>query len=125
MERVTVSEALIGKTRVVAFSGEIDIANAENLREALARTRGAPVVVSLQGLRYIDSTGLNALLAEHNLRKRNDEPLLLVSPLPPADRVFQVTSLDNVLACFRELEDALVEASAAAARAAKPFGAEP
>lgn len=122
---MNVSEALVGKTRVVAFSGEIDIANAGTLREALARTRGAPVVVSLRGLRYIDSTGLNALVAEHNLRKRNSEPLLLVSPLPPADRIFQITSLDPVLACFRELDDALVEASASAARAAKPSGAGP
>jgi anti-anti-sigma factor len=46
----------------VQLIGEIDPANAERLRKALAELRGAgPLVVDLQQVTYLDSAGVSAL----------------------------------------------------------------
>jgi len=46
----------------VQLIGEIDPANAERLRKALAELRGSgPLVVDLQQVTYLDSAGVSAL----------------------------------------------------------------
>jgi anti-anti-sigma factor len=48
-------------TGTVRLIGEIDLANAERLRKALAELRGAgPLVVDLQEVTYLDSAGVSA-----------------------------------------------------------------
>jgi anti-sigma B factor antagonist len=98
---------------VVTVSGEIDIANADDLRAALARENGeSTIVVSLHDVRYIDSSGLTVLIKEHRQRQARGERLLIVLPPAPVSRVFEITQLTDVLACFSELSDAIQHARA-------------
>ena len=55
----------------VRLSGELDVANASQLRDALAGLTWAALVVDVSGLRFVDAAGLSALvLAIH----RDEEP---------------------------------------------------
>lgn len=47
---------------VVALYGQLDLANAERVRESLVAVAGSTVVVDLSGLRFLDSSGIAALL---------------------------------------------------------------
>jgi anti-anti-sigma factor len=62
---------------ILALSGELDMASAELLQEALAseELRGEQaIVLDLQQLEFIDSTGLRSILAAlERCRERNQE----------------------------------------------------
>jgi stage II sporulation protein AA (anti-sigma F factor antagonist) len=49
---------------VLAFSMEVDMATAQEVRSVLAPLveRGGPVVIDLAGVRFMDSTGIHALI---------------------------------------------------------------
>ena len=82
---------------VVRASGEIDIAAAgafhDALREAVARE--SRVVVDLTDVRFIDGTGLGALVAA---RKEVGEAgeIVLRDPSPLVRRLLDLTRLDEV-----------------------------
>ena len=80
-------------------AGELDIATAPALREAVReqRQRADSVVLDLSRLRFLDSTGLHLLL---QLRRDADEEgwaLEITSPVGEASRVIEVTRMAPVL----------------------------
>jgi len=80
--------------RVIVLHGEIDMANAAELRTAIAEADwmdGGPVDVDLSDLRFIDSSGISALL----LATERGSSLILRGPTPPVRRVFEVLNLDT------------------------------
>jgi stage II sporulation protein AA (anti-sigma F factor antagonist) len=50
---------------VISVSGDVDLANSGQLRDALLRSAAAghPVVVNLSGVTFLDATGVSALIA--------------------------------------------------------------
>jgi anti-anti-sigma factor len=78
---------------VLGVEGEIDLAVADQLEEALARAaeRAERIAVDLSECTFIDSTGIAVLLRAHN---RPDGPALTVlRPSGQVLRVFEVTGL--------------------------------
>ncbi len=97
---------------VLAFRGEIDLANSTRFAESLATVPSEPtVIVSLQEVDYIDSSGLTALTREDQRRQRSGSRLLIVLPGGQAARVFELSGLDKVLACYGGMT-AAIEAAA-------------
>lgn len=77
------------------LSGELDLSTAPRLSEALAASAvESEVVLSLDELTFIDSSGLNALLAFAGSRNGNG-PLVLLDPSEPIERVFEIAGLDR------------------------------
>lgn len=66
------------------------------------------VVVDLSNLEYIDSTGLNLLLALWRHLKHCGCPLLLTEPRPSVLRLLEMTRLHNVFSFIPTVETALV-----------------
>jgi anti-anti-sigma factor len=104
--------SLRGKRLVASVAGEIDLATAPALVEAiesgLSKDRLTRVVVDLSEVAFLDSSGLNALVTlEKELGERGVE-LRLVSP---ADRVvrqvFEITCLTEILHVVESLDEAL------------------
>lgn len=87
-----------GRTIVLA-EGDIDLATADILREALARaleTTGS-VVVDVGDVGFIDSSGLTALVWGHQQTQSSGGSFRLRRPSPMLCRLLEITALDSVL----------------------------
>jgi anti-sigma B factor antagonist len=89
-----------GETPVVRVVGELDIYTAPRLRDTLLDVIGrhhATVVVDLERLEFIDSTGLGVLVSGvKRLRQIPGASLVLSAPPPSVMRVLDVTGLTKV-----------------------------
>ena len=98
--------------------GEVDVATAVPLREALVQAedvRASRAVLDLTGVGFLDSTGLGILVGTLRRLREADSELYLVVTNPHVLRVLNVTHLDQVfdvspsLAQARELALASVD----------------
>lgn len=95
---------------VVRLPDEVDLASAAAVRDdllaALSR-EGAHLVVDALDVRFIDSSGVNALVKARERAARLDGSLHIVSSAPSVARVLQITGLDRRLGLVPTLEAAL------------------
>jgi anti-sigma B factor antagonist len=106
---LTVSDEVVGDTRVVRCSGEIDMATVPTLREEISRLQidGPPrLVVDLTEITFIDSLGLGALVGAHK-RARVLQGSLAIIPSAATQRVLTATALDRVFEIHETVEAAL------------------
>ena len=78
------------------LSGELDLASEEAVAAELTRRLAenpALLIVDLSGLEFIDSTGLRVLLTARNTAGTNGTQLLLTTPPPAIQRVFDVANV--------------------------------
>ena len=97
---------------LVSLSGELDLYEAQPLKDALATAdKLAPhaVVVDLSGVSFLDSTACGIFVAEANRLRRADGRLVLVSNGNRASRVLQVSGIDQVVSVYETLHDAFGE----------------
>jgi len=95
---------------VVAVRGEVDIATAPKLREKLVElaSQGAQqVVVDLEGVEFLDSTGLGVLIGGMKRLRGLDGDLSLVCTQPRILKVFEITGLNRAFT-IHETVDAAV-----------------
>ncbi|MFE5220453.1 MULTISPECIES: STAS domain-containing protein [unclassified Streptomyces] len=105
--RVAVT-ATVGVT-VVTVAGEIDHASAGPLLEALDPGRlGASlrVVVDMRQVSFIDSSGINVLLAAHRDLTPNGW-LRLAGMQASVMRTLEIVGVDSVIPCYTSLREAL------------------
>jgi anti-sigma B factor antagonist len=84
---------------VLAVRGELDIATADQLDQALARaldTDAATIEVDIDGVGFIDSTGLHVLM-RHAATTGSRPRLRLTGGSPQARRLFQITGAVDIL----------------------------
>ncbi|MHB1139209.1 MAG: STAS domain-containing protein [Microthrixaceae bacterium] len=82
----------------IVLSGEVDLANVEQLRAALeAVDGGTPLVLDVAGVTFMDSAGLRELLDAW----RRLGSVTLLDPPPNLERLLQVTQADSVLSVVR------------------------
>jgi anti-sigma B factor antagonist len=94
---------------VVRVRGEIDIASAPSLMEALDPLveAGAELVVDMSEVTFCDSSGLSVLVqCRERANGSGAGPLRLVITRPSITRVFEVTGLDQVFEIYASLDDA-------------------
>jgi len=106
--QVQVEETDIGS--VLHVAGEVDVASAAILRDAL---EGIPadsrrVVVDLSEVSFLDSTGLGVLVGEWKRSGEDTSPrFCLVVTRPEIRRVLEVTGLTSVFSIFDSLQEAI------------------
>jgi anti-sigma B factor antagonist len=84
---------------VVVAAGEIDVANAGELRSALVEAvgRASRVVVDLSHVTFLDCAGLSALaMGLRTARRRGGVLRLVAEPNTPVTRLLVLTGLDRV-----------------------------
>ena len=84
----------------IALSGELDMATAPILTDNLAPFEGngvSTIVLDLQDLTFIDSSGLLAFLEARRRAMSNGHRLLLSGPSPVARRLIEVTGTQSLL----------------------------
>ncbi|MFF9496071.1 STAS domain-containing protein [Streptomyces flaveolus] len=107
--RLTVGTTATDGIRVVSLTGEVDHDTAHQVRQALdvAGTRRPRVVVDLRRVTFMDSSGLNALIAAHQAVTEAGGWLRLAAPTAPVQRVLQLVGVDQLISCHPTLQQAL------------------
>ena len=94
---------------VLAVTGEVDVYTAPRLRERLVElvTEGKrKIVVNLEGVDFLDSTGLGVLVGGLKRLRSNDGDMSLVSTQPRILKVFEITGLTKVFAIHDSVDAA-------------------
>ena len=98
-----------GDVAVLAVSGEVDVATVPRLREQLHGlvAAGTPrIVVDLDAVDFLDSTGLGVLVGALKRVRSNGGELALVCTAPRIRKVFEVTGLTKVFDLFDTVDAA-------------------
>jgi anti-sigma B factor antagonist len=85
-----------GDTRVIAFAGELDLANAGTAETALEGSLAdatTPVVVDMRELEFIDSTGIALLVSALGRNEDGVRISFIPSDSPAVTRVLELTGL--------------------------------
>jgi anti-sigma B factor antagonist len=103
---------------VVGTPEEVDITNAPGLGKALADAAAGgngTLVVDMSRTQFCDTAGIHALVAAHRRAAASGGRLLLVTATIAVLRIFAITGLDQVIASFTSLDEALASAASGAA----------
>lgn len=95
--------------RVVALAGELDFLSASDLGARLSGMRGEkdnPVVIDVSGLTFIDSTGLNVLVAGAQAIQATSS-VVVAGASKHVSRVFEIVRLDETVRVESTVEDAM------------------
>ncbi len=80
------------EVHVVALVGELDMATADGLAEALTAIPGS-LVIDLAGVTFMDSSGIAALVKTNNQLTDTGRRLVLTRPAPNVRKVLGIVGL--------------------------------
>lgn len=89
-----------GLQKTLLVSGEIDLYTAPKLKEeliALTKNKDATIHVDLDGVSYMDSTGLGVFISAVKSTKENDSHLKLINLHERVLRLFTITGLNEIM----------------------------
>lgn len=84
--------------------GEVDLATADALEAQL--DTGAPTVLDLSHVTFMDSTGLRTLVSVHNEFAEAGDEFRVIVPDGPVHRIIEITGLFDALKVSRSLDEA-------------------
>jgi anti-sigma B factor antagonist len=93
----------------VSVSGEVDLANASELLGHLNAVAEADdhLIVDLSGLRYIDSSGIRALVDAHRLFTTVKRQMVLAATMGTVKKVVNIVGVDQMVPMFPTVDGAL------------------
>jgi anti-sigma B factor antagonist len=98
-----------GSACVLTVAGEVDVYTAPRLKEQLVAALDdgcLNVVVVLDDVAFIDSSGLGVLVSALRRVKENDGTLRLVCTRDSILKIFRITGLDKVFPLFSDMAEA-------------------
>ncbi|MFF8997658.1 STAS domain-containing protein [Streptomyces achromogenes] len=108
-ERLSVFRSTVDGVTVVTVTGEIDHQTSGVLRDALTPAGpvpGARTVADLSGVPFMDSSGINVLIAGHQAHQPMGW-LRLAGVRRPVLRTLEIVGLTPLIACYPSVHDAL------------------
>ena len=100
---------------MISMSGDLDIDSAEEFSARLDDITAAAVhvIVELSGVRFIDSSGLNALVVGARETKRRGGSFVVAAPSLYVARVFDLVRIGESIRVVASVDDALAASGAA------------
>lgn len=98
-----------GSSCTIALSGEVDVYTSPRLKQELVDIVDSGclnVVVDLEKLNFIDSSGLGVLVSGLRRVKERGGTLRLVCTKDSILKIFRITGLDKVFPLFSTIEEA-------------------
>ena len=95
---------------MVSMSGDLDIDSAAEFSarlDAMTAAAGVHVIVELSGVRFIDSSGLNALVVGARETRRRGGSLVVAAPSQYVARVFDLVRLGESLDIVGSVDEGL------------------
>jgi anti-sigma B factor antagonist len=108
--QVTVTTSQHDGVFVIAFGGDIDVASAVTVRDALDRVIAAGhhrIVMDLDEVRFLDSTGLGVMVGRLKAVQDVGGDMQLVCTAPRIMRIMSITSLDEVFSIHATTDEAV------------------
>ncbi|MFG2005436.1 STAS domain-containing protein [Spirillospora sp. NPDC048911] len=108
---------------VVRLRGELDIANADDLRRELhaaRREHGDIMILDLEDLEFMDSHGLSVIISCYKVTTAAGGGVSLAAPRPIVRRTLEVTGLTGRLTVFDSLDEAVAVRLAERAASGQP-----
>lgn len=99
----------VGGTTVVSVEGEIDVYTAPRLRDCITELVADGVyhlVIDLEGVEFLDSTGLGVLVGGLKKTRAHDGSLQLICTQERLLKIFRITGLAKVFAIHATAEAA-------------------
>jgi len=99
-----------GGISVVVPTGRLDVAGAPALKDAISELvkNGPPrVVIDMEGISFVDSTGLGSVISALKQIRGSQGDLRLAAPNQQARVVLELTTLDRVFPYYATVEEAL------------------
>jgi anti-sigma B factor antagonist len=96
--QLELSQARVGHRLVLAASGEIDIASAGDLRQALrlaSESGAAEIWLDLSDVEFMDSTGITAIVDARGAL--NPRRFALICPDGPVRRVLDIAGIERAI----------------------------
>ena len=104
------TRVLNDKAQAVEVQGEIDVYTSPRVKEAineLIEKGHYQLVINLEGVRYIDSTGLGVLIGALKKVREHSGRILLVCTNPQIKKIFNITGLVKIFEIFKDEDEAL------------------
>jgi anti-anti-sigma factor len=101
-------------TQLVELLGEIDVYTAPDLRKNLSEAveTGPPnLIINLEGVRYIDSSGLSVLLEMHKRVRGKSGKMSVICTHSQILKLFNLTGLIKILRVYSTEAEALEAAT--------------
>jgi anti-sigma B factor antagonist len=102
-------EYAAGDATVIEVGGEIDVYTAPRLREKIISLVDAGkyhLIVNLEGVEFLDSTGLGVLVGGLKRVRQHDGWIELVCTQPRILRIFRITGLSRVFEIYDSVQQA-------------------
>ena len=98
-ESFDLHERAEGGRAVVALRGELDLSTVDEVRDRLDTLRAAnrPVVLDLDGLTFMDSTGIRLVLESVRHSEREGWPFAVTRGSSAVQRIFAAARIDDRL----------------------------
>jgi anti-sigma B factor antagonist len=104
-----ISTERAGTLCTMRLTGEVDVYTAPRLKEALVeQIEGgcADILVDLDGVGFIDSSGLGVLVGGMRRAKEHSGAIRLVCTRENVLKIFRITGLDKVFSIFETIDEA-------------------
>lgn len=121
--------ATAGSAIIAEVAGEIDLRTAEPFRSRLSAMTDAGysrIILDFTEVRFLDASGLGALVAVHNRVREHGGEIKLARVRPTQRRLLRITGLDRVFTVHDHVDEAVGEVPGAespvVARPIEPAG---
>ena len=92
---------------ILEVSGEINITSSPELKKCFEKNPGKKMVVDLEKVTYIDSSGLATLVEMLKKTKSQGGSLGLYGMSEKVKSLFEITKLDRLFSVFQNQQDAI------------------
>jgi len=102
-----------GRWTVVAITGELELATAPRLRQAVVSLVGegqVDIVLDLSGVDFLDSVGLGVIVSALKRVRGRDGRLVVAGAVPRVRALFELTRLDEIIDLHDTVDGALATA---------------
>lgn len=99
------------KVPIIDLAGEVDAYTSARFREAmleLIEDGAANLIISMEKVEYIDSSGLGALVGGLKRVSEREGRIVIVCSNPQIRKVFEITGLEKVFRVYAAEDEAIV-----------------
>lgn len=102
---------ITGNTLVVRVNGELDLVVADEFRAKVDRKLDEnPVrnlIINLQGVKFIDSSGLGAILGRYKRVAAGGGKVAVVGAAPQVTKILELSGIMKIMSAYEKEEQAL------------------